>query len=130
MRRADYRLCKVLSVEKDKKGLVRTAVVGMRPKDSREKSLPYTSKKLSELDVSVQRLVMVCPSENVPTEKDVLSEGVPAFKGAPTKDISPEEWWRCIQEIVRDDNSEYVPAQKKPVPAQKKPVPVLSLIHI
>ena len=44
--KADYRICKVQEVETDNKGLVRTVTVGMRPRDSREKSLPYKSKKL------------------------------------------------------------------------------------
>ena len=44
--KADYRISKVEKVETDNKGLVRTAWVLMRPRDSREKSLPYRSKKV------------------------------------------------------------------------------------
>ena len=59
--KADYRLCKVVEVEKDAKGLVRTVMVAMRPRDAREKSLPYKSKKLKNLKLAVQRLVLICP---------------------------------------------------------------------
>ena len=56
-----YRLCKVTAVYPDASGLVRTVQVGMRPRDSRESSLPYKVKELWLTDVSVQRLVMVLP---------------------------------------------------------------------
>ena len=66
--RADYRMCKVKEVERDEKGLVRTVQILMRPRDSREKSLPYKAYKEDELDkkpMAVQKLVMLCPSEEV-----------------------------------------------------------------
>lgn len=79
--RADYRLCRVLEVEKDDKGLVCTAKVGMRPRDKREKSLPYVRKDLKELDVGVQRLVMICPSEDLPKKEEAEEEKEEKKKG-------------------------------------------------
>ena len=66
--KADYRISKVDRVETDDKGLVRTAWVLMRPRDSREKSLPYRSKKLIPMKVGIQRLVLLCPAEMVEDE--------------------------------------------------------------
>ena len=67
---ADYRLCKVNEVDMDIKGLVRNVMVLMRPTDSREKSFPYKSKVLVTLEVSIQRLVLICPVEQVWNELD------------------------------------------------------------
>ena len=67
---ADYRLCKVNEVDMDIKGLVRNVMVLMRPTDSREKSFPYKSKVLVTLEVSIQRLVLICPVEQVRNEWD------------------------------------------------------------
>ena len=61
--KSDYRICKVVEVEEDAKGLVRTVTIAMRPRDSREKSLPYKSKKLKNLRLAVQRLVLICPAK-------------------------------------------------------------------
>ena len=63
--KGDYRLCKVETVEKDLKGLVRTVEVLMRPRDSREKSLPYKSKQMVMMKVPVQRLVLIEKSSRV-----------------------------------------------------------------
>ena len=61
MGKADYRLCKVVEVETDAKGLVRTVMVAMRRRDVGEKSWPYKSKKLKNLQLAVQRLDLICP---------------------------------------------------------------------
>jgi hypothetical protein len=45
----DYKICKVVEVKKDFKDLVRTVLVAMRPRDSREKSLPYKSKRMKTM---------------------------------------------------------------------------------
>ena len=76
--KADYRISRVDRVETDDKGLVRTAWVLMRPRDSREKSLPYRSKKLVSMKVGIQRLVLICPAEMVEDElrNDAESENV------------------------------------------------------
>ena len=58
-----FRLCRVEKVYPDKAGLVRTVQVALRPRDARERSLPYVSKDLWRTDVSIQRLVMVIPKE-------------------------------------------------------------------
>ena len=63
MGKADYRICKVVEVEKDAKDLVRTVVVAIRPRDSREKSLPYKSKRMKTMKLAVQRLVLICPAQ-------------------------------------------------------------------
>ena len=62
---ADYRYGKVISTKVDDKGLVRTVVVGMRPRDSREALLPYKSKKLVEVELPVQRLVLIHPAKEL-----------------------------------------------------------------
>ena len=76
--KADYRISRVDRVETDDKGLVRTAWVLMRPRDSREKSLPYRSKKLVSMKVGIQRLVLICPAEMVEDElrNDAQSDNV------------------------------------------------------
>ena len=66
-----WHMSKVEKVETDDKGLVRTAWVLMRPRDSREKSLPYRSKKLISMKVGIQRLVLICPAEMVEEELGV-----------------------------------------------------------
>ena len=63
--KADYRICRVEEVEKDAKGLVRTVTVGMRLRDSREKTLPYKSKKLKSLRLAIQRLILICSAKEV-----------------------------------------------------------------
>ena len=40
-----YRMCRVISVKSDKSGIVRTADVQLRPRDSREALLPYKPKQ-------------------------------------------------------------------------------------
>ena len=65
-----YRLARVVSVEKDAKDLVRTATVELRPRDSREPGLPYLSKGMLQMRVAVQRLVMICPAEKVPSDHE------------------------------------------------------------
>ena len=55
----DFRLCEVSAVEKDEKGDVRTVEVIMRPRDSREKPLPYLVKDNKPHRVSVQRLALI-----------------------------------------------------------------------
>ena len=63
-----YVICKVSRVETDEAGVVRTAWVLSRPKDSREPSLPYKSKHLVEERVPIQRLVMICEGSKLSDE--------------------------------------------------------------
>ena len=42
--KSDYRICKVVEVEGDAKGLVRTVKIAMRPRDSREKIIAEREK--------------------------------------------------------------------------------------
>ena len=60
-----YRMGKVVKADKDRDGLVRTVSVGMRPRDSREKVLPYKAKELWITAVSAQRIVVICPVEEL-----------------------------------------------------------------
>ena len=64
-------------METDHKGLVRTVTVGMRPRDSREKSLPYKSKKLKALRLAVQRLILICPAVEAKQLLDDAKNEVP-----------------------------------------------------
>ena len=66
--KGQYRMARVVRADQDDKGLVRTATVELRPRDARERSLPYKSKKLLQMTVAVQRLVMICPVGNIPSE--------------------------------------------------------------
>ena len=64
----DYRMGRGMEVQVDNDQLVRTVVVGMRPRDSREKSLPYQSKNLYRVRLPVQRLVVIAPVDEIPEE--------------------------------------------------------------
>ena len=55
----EYRLCRVSETYPDSSGVVRTVKIYMRPRDSREKSLPYRAKGMLTMDMSVQRLVLL-----------------------------------------------------------------------
>ena len=59
----DYRYGRIVAVKADAKGIVRTATVAMRPRDSRERILPYKSKALVEVELPVQRLVLIHPAK-------------------------------------------------------------------
>jgi hypothetical protein len=54
---------------KDAKDLVRSVMVAMKPRDSRERVFPYRSMKLKTLKLAVQRLVLVCPAQEA---KEIL----------------------------------------------------------
>ena len=54
---------RVLETKVDTKGLVRTCIIGVRPRDSRESSLPYKVKDLLRMTVPVQRLCVISPAE-------------------------------------------------------------------
>ena len=82
--KADYRLCRVKDVDHDAKGLVRTVRVLMRPRDKREKALPYKSKNMITLELPVQRLVMICSAEVV--EKEIAGVSVDDKTSASTDD--------------------------------------------
>ena len=59
----DYRRGKVSRVEKDDKGLVRTAYVWLYRRDARDKPAQYVPKELKEVKFPVQRLVVLLPSD-------------------------------------------------------------------
>ena len=60
---AEFRLGVIQAVKPDHLGQVRTAVVGMRPRDKRDATVPYKSKTLWTFEVSVQRLNVFLPVE-------------------------------------------------------------------
>ena len=60
--KGQYRMCRVVEIEPDQNGLVRSVTVEFRPKDVRQKGLPYISKELVQDRVSVQRLVLLHPA--------------------------------------------------------------------
>ena len=74
-----YVLCRVTKTFPDEDQLVRTVEVESRPRDSREKSLPYLSKDLVKERMSVQRLVIICRKENIPD----------AIEDSPTDQVAP-----------------------------------------
>ena len=64
-----YRLCRVQEVKVSEDGLVRTATIVYRAK-RKGKVLPYVSVPLTTMDVAIQRLVLLVPSEKVAAEED------------------------------------------------------------
>ena len=67
--KGDYRLARVLSVYPDVHDVVRTVKVGFRRRSVREATLPYVPKPLDEMELGVQRLVVVSPVEEQKLEK-------------------------------------------------------------
>ena len=61
--KGDFRLARVTGVKVDDSGHVRTATVALRPRNKREKALPYRAKALTLMTVAVQRLVVILPAE-------------------------------------------------------------------
>ena len=59
----DYRMVRVVRVQPDKKGLVRSVTVAYRKRDSRESSEVYWKKPLIEEIVPVQRLSVLVSAE-------------------------------------------------------------------
>ena len=82
--KAGYSLCRVKDVDHDAKGLVRTVRVLMRPRDKREKSLPYKSKKMTILELPIQRLVLICSAEDV--EKELIETSVEPINSTDDRD--------------------------------------------
>ena len=72
-----YRLCRVLETKPDEKGLVRTVVIGYRPRNAKDYALPYNSKQLYTQDMAVQRLAVVATAEEAaqtsPNSVDALN---------------------------------------------------------
>ena len=67
--KGDYRLARVLRVYPDVHDVVRTVKVGFRRRSVREATLPYVPKPLDEMELGVQRLVVVSPVEEQKLEK-------------------------------------------------------------
>ena len=82
-----YKLAIIDSVEHDAKGLVRTCVIGSRPKDSRDPTLPLIPKKHFLQEVPVQRLVLLVPKDKLPVA--VPSEAAKATGDTETERGSP-----------------------------------------
>ena len=64
-----YRLCRVKEVKVSEDGLVRTVTIVYRAK-RKGKVLPYVSVPLTTMDVAIQRLVLLVPSEKVAAEEE------------------------------------------------------------
>ena len=62
--KGEYKLGRVIRVHPDCHGVVRTVTVGYRRKDAREPALPYVSKALEEITLGIQRVPVICPSED------------------------------------------------------------------
>ena len=118
--KADYRLCRVSRIEEDTKGLVRTVHVKLRRRDYRTKGLPYSGPDLIEMKTAVQRLVVICPTENVPTDWKAKTKVISG--GAMAEDI-PIEWNAKTKVIPRGAAAEDIPTEWK---AKMKNVPAPS----
>ena len=65
-----YRLGRVTKVFPDCHGIVRTVTVALKPRDKRERLLPYKPKALREMTIGVQRLVVFLPVEETRVTDD------------------------------------------------------------
>ena len=68
-----YRLCRIKEVKVSEDGLVRTVTIGYRAK-RKGKMLPYVSAPLTTMDVAIQRLVLLVPSEKVTGEAEEVKD--------------------------------------------------------
>ena len=59
----EFRLGRVLDVFPDDKGRTRTVLVGCRPRHKADRAKAYVPKKLEELTVTVQRLIVLLAAE-------------------------------------------------------------------
>ena len=73
--RARYKLCRVSEVFPHDDDIVRTVKVKFRPNQKNENPLPYIPKKLVELEVAVQRLVLIQAVEDLEDAKDNTGGG-------------------------------------------------------
>ena len=90
-----YRMCRVARVKFDDKGLVRTVWINIRKRDSREKGLPNKfdpEKDLVEMEMGVQRLVVICPATDVPQLTLQLKDEVSVKK--------PEEQAEFLKDMI------------------------------
>ena len=69
--KGDFRLSVVKEVHPDEFEVVREATVAMRPRDSREKTLPYKCKELVKLRTTIQRLIKLNIEEQVKSLREV-----------------------------------------------------------
>ena len=71
-----YRLCRVKEVKVSEEGLVRTVTIAYRAK-RKGKVLPYVAVPMTEMEVAVQRLVLLVPGEKVDAgeEEEAWTEG-------------------------------------------------------
>ena len=67
----EYCLCRVIKVFPDAHGLVRDAKVELRPRRKTEPVLPYKSKNLTTMIVSIQRLKLVVPVDYIAEAPEV-----------------------------------------------------------
>ena len=61
--KGEYRMGRVLEAYKDKHGVVRTVKVGLRRRNQNEDARSYVAKPLDEIEIGVQRLVVIYPAE-------------------------------------------------------------------
>ena len=59
------RYCRVDSVHPDGDGVVRNVTILLRSRNTREKLMLYKTRKPMKMVVGVQRLVLICPSEEI-----------------------------------------------------------------
>ena len=86
-----FRLARIVKVHPDDKGVVRTAVAGCRPRSKLDRGKKYIPKKLEELTVSVQRLVVILAVEeqNIKSKRRVLKT-IFVLAGSLGRDF---HWW-------------------------------------
>ena len=78
--KATYRMCIVKKVILSEGGVVRTVKVGYRPRRLCGPDRTYKPAAFEILPVGVQRLVLICPTEELPAEASAEAPG-----GAPTE---------------------------------------------
>ena len=96
---AHYRLCRITKVFHDKNLLVRDVEVSMRPRRKTEKILPYQPKPLAKMVVGIQRLVLICPVEDIKPEDQQVDEA--ASEAA--QDLNHVEVWPQPSEMWHEE---------------------------
>ena len=90
-----YRMCRIIETYPDDLGDVRTVRVEARPRDSRDPTLPYVSKDLVEMTVSVQRLVLLLPKSEQDAIRPEPNVGDNIVASVEYTDANDSKVWRC-----------------------------------
>ena len=63
-----WKIAKIVCTKEDEEGLVRTIVVSFRPRHTRDRDKPYSSKRPVTMKIGVQRFSVLLPAEEQGSE--------------------------------------------------------------